>query len=213
MSISIIKKNSTTLNSAHLTNNLRHLMQKNGIDATELSKSTGIALTTINGLKRGIGNPTLSTLQTIAEFFNITLGQLTEHSLSAGGPKNLLTEIPLLDIQEIPEFLSSSDNFKTCLSIEADRNNLFAVKITNNFMAPIFEKGTIFIVSPDLQPQDGDIVLVEFNNQLPCFRKIFIEGEACLFSPVSEIIGSEIFKSKNFIIHGTIIKAIQNFHG
>lgn len=213
MSSSITKKANSTLNSIHLTNNLRYLMQKKGVDAAELSQFTGVALTTINSLKRGVGNPTLSTLQTIAEFFNVTLGQLTENPLSNNILRNSLTKIPLLELQEISAFLESKDNFKNTLSIEAERHNVFGVKIANNFMAPIFEKGTIFVICPDLQPQDGDIVLVEFNNQLPCFRKIFIEDEACVFSPVSDMIGSEIFKSKNFTIHGTVIKAIQNFHG
>ncbi len=211
---SIITKNSeTVLNSNNLANNFRFLMQKAGVDATELSKSTGIALTTINGLRRGAGNPTLSTLQTISDFFKISIGQLTESNLSNNNVKFNLVEVPLLEIQEIQEFLSNYDKYKSTIAIEVEKNNKsFAIKISNNSMAPIFEKGTIFLVCSELQPQDGDIVLVQFNNQLPCFRKIFIEDEAYIFSPVSEIIGSEVSKSKNFTIHGVITKAIQNFH-
>ena len=74
-------------NIENLTNNLRHLMQRCNIDSTELSKSTGIALTTINGLKRGGGNPTLSTLQTIADFFNVSISQLTENNISNDQPQ------------------------------------------------------------------------------------------------------------------------------
>ncbi|WP_028389167.1 helix-turn-helix domain-containing protein [Legionella fairfieldensis] len=213
MSSLINKKSNFMLNSNHLTNNLRYLMQKSGIDAAELSKSTGIALTTINGLKRGAGNPTLSTLQTISDFFNITIGQLTENILSDNHGKNNLVEVPLLEIQEINDLLFNFDNVKTKIAVEVEKSNsLFAIKLSNNSLAPFFEKGTIFIICPEFRPQDGDIVLVQFNDQLPCFRKIFIEGEAYIFSPVSEMLGSEISKSKNFIIHGVVTKAIQNFH-
>lgn len=201
------------LDTNHLTNNLRYLMQKKGIDAGDLSKSTGIALTTINSLKRGVGNPTLSTMQAIAEFFQITIGQLTESALSDRNTRLNLVELALLDIQDVQIFLSGHSQFKSTISVEVEKNNqLFGVKINNNSLAPFFEKGTIFIVDPTLQSQDGDIVLVQFNNQLPCFRKIFMEEEACIFTPVSEIAGSEISKSKNFTIHGIVIKAIQNFY-
>ncbi|MGC1183157.1 S24 family peptidase [Legionella sp.] len=213
MSSIITKKNTTVLNSNNLSNNLCYLMQKSGIDAAELSKSTGIALTTINGLKRGTGNPTLSTLQTISDFFDITIGQLTESTISNNNLNCNFVEIPLLEIQEIHEFIPHYDKFKATISIKAEKNNtFFAIRISNNSMAPHFEKGTVFVVCPELQAQDGDIVLVQFNNQLPCFRKIFIEDESCIFSSVSEIIGSEISKSKNFTIHGVVTKAIQNFY-
>lgn len=214
MSSAITKNSNLKLNANNLTDNLRHLMHKSGVDAAELSKLTGIALTTINSLKRGVGNPTLSTLQTISDFFNITIGQLTESNISGREHKSNLVEVPLLEIQEIHSFLDNYDKFNATVIIEAEKNTgkLFAVKISNNSMAPLFEKGTIFLICPELQPQDGDIVLVQFNNQLPCFRKIFMEEDACVFSPISEIIGSEVSKSKNFTIQGIVTKAIQKFH-
>lgn len=207
------KKSGQLFNSSNLTDNLIYLMRKKEVDVTELSKSTGIAATTINGLKKGIGNPTLSTLQSLADFFETSIGELTEKPLSNSKLRFNLVEIPLVEMQEIQDFLLDIIKFERTITVEAEKNSkLFAVKINNNSMAPHFEKGTIFVILYETTPQDGDIVLVQFNNQIPCFRRIFMEDESCIFSPVSEMIGAEVFKSKNFILHGLVTKAIQNFH-
>ena len=106
MSSDINKKISDEADIGILANNLRSLMKTLNIDSSELSKKTGIALTTINGLKRGAGNPTLSTLYQLAEFFDVSIGQLTEKDLSVTGKTaRIVYEIPLLILEELPEFL------------------------------------------------------------------------------------------------------------
>lgn len=213
---SIIKNNALTrLNPNHLTTNLAYLMQKVGVDATTLSQATGIALTTINSLKRGSGNPTLLTLQSICDYFNVSLGDIMESNLSAKVIKPLPIEIPLLDIQRVSDFFSHPNQVKETILIEVEKtqDKYVAIKFTNNSMAPLFEKGTIFVLCVGMQPLDGDLVLVQFNHQLPCFRKVYIEDDASyIFSPIGEIINGEISKSKNFHLHGVVIKSIQNFH-
>ncbi len=199
-----------------LATNLRLLMHKFNTDSADLSEKTGIALTTINGLKRGAGNPTLSTLYQLAEFFNVTIGQLTERNLSAiGNISRIAYEIPLLTLDELAEFLKNQNKYKSTISTEIDLwkpNKHFAIKVNNNAMSPLFEKGSIFVVTQDIHVHDGDIVLVQFEQHSPCFRKVFIEGRSYFFKPISEIIGDNIIKDNNFTIHGIVIKAIQHFH-
>ncbi len=199
-----------------LASNLRTLMSRFSIDSLELSKKTGIALTTINSLKRGSGNPTLSTLYQLAEFFDVSIGQLTEKNLSlADKSARIIYEIPLLALDELAEFLKNQSKYKNTISTELDLwepNRYYATKINNNSMNPLFEKGSIFIIARNIHIHDGDIVLVQFNKHPPCFRKIFIEGKSYFFKPISELISSTVIKDDNFTIHGIIIKAIQHFH-
>jgi len=216
MSSDINKKISDEADMGILANNLRSLMHSLNIDSAELSKKTGIALTTINGLKRGTGNPTLSTLYQLAEFFDISIGQLTEKNLSLSGKvARIVYEIPLLILDELLEFLKNQNKYKNTISTELDSwkpNKYYAIKVNNNAMSPLFEKGSIFIIAHDIHVHDGDIVLVQFNRHPPCFRKVFIEGKSYFFKPISEIIGDNVIKESNFIIHGIVIKAIQHFH-
>ena len=65
-----------------LSSNLCWLMKNKPIDSAGLSEKTEIALTTLNSLKRGVGNPTYSTLVALGSFFNVTVSQLTEINLT-----------------------------------------------------------------------------------------------------------------------------------
>lgn len=214
MSSDINKKMADETEIGMLASNLRVLMNKMNVDSAELSKKTGIALTTINGLKRGSGNPTLSTLQELAEFFDVTIGELAEKNLSKS--RQLVYEIPLLVQEELPEYLKNPRKFKQTISTELDvwkQNKYYAIRITNNAMQPLFEKGSIFVIVKDANIHDGDIVLVQFDQHPPCFRKVFIEGKSYFFKSVSELINGNIIKHDSFHIHGIVIKAIQHFNG
>lgn len=195
--------------------NLRELMFKNNIDSAELSKQTGIAISTINSLKRGEGNPTLSTLFGLAKFFDLSLSALAEKPLENNLVKNIHQhEIPLLDINEIDNYFKN--NLKETQTIFDDLLNenvedCFAIRISNSSLAPFFEKGTIFIINIDKKPQDGDIALVEFGENLPCFRRIFIEGNSYYFKPISDLVTNKAIFASDFVIRGIVLKAIQVF--
>lgn len=216
MSSDLTKRISSESDIGILASNLHHLMHEFNIDSSDLSKKTGIALTTINGLKRGVGNPTLSTLYQLADFFNVSVGQLTETKLSADTKKlRTVYEIPLLALDELLDFLKDKNKYKNTISTELDSwkdDKYYAIKINNNAMSPLFERGSIFVIIHDALVHDGDIVLVQFDKHPPCFRKVFIEGKSYFFKPISEIIGDNTIKSNDFIIHGIVIKAIQHFH-
>lgn len=216
MSSDLNKKISNETEIGILADNLRYLMHEFNVDSSDLSAKTGIALTTINGLKRGVGNPTLSTLYQLAEFFNVSIGQLTETNLSRDIKKSrVVYDIPLLILNELFVFLKDKNKYKHTISTELDswkQDKYYAIKVNNNAMSPLFEKGSIFVIIHDTHVHDGDIVLVQFDKHLPCFRKVFIEGKSYFFKPISEIIGDTIIKSNDSIIHGIVIKAIQHFH-
>jgi SOS-response transcriptional repressor LexA len=191
-------------------------MVRSKIEPVKLFELTGIAVTTINNLKRGQGNPTLSTLQSLAEFFDISIGDLTERDLSAHNLKKTSSSLVLIDLNTADDYLTgtSQKNLQS-ISVELEpslKEKSFAIKITNSSMAPFFEKGTVFILSKNTIAHDGDLVLVKFGNNPVCFRRVLIEEDSYFFSPISELLGKDPYKSKNFTIYGVVIKAIQYFH-
>lgn len=216
MSNRLDSKNITDLNIGILSNNLRFLMSRSNIEPIKLFELTGIAVTTINNLKRGQGNPTLSTLQSLAEFFDISIGDLTERDLSTLNVKKSSASLVLIDLNNADDYLTGTfqKNLQS-ISIELEpslKEKSFAIKIMNSSMAPFFEKGTVFIISKSTTAYDGDLVLVKFGKNPACFRRVLIEDDSYFFSPISELLGKDPYKSKNFTIHGVVIKAIQYFH-
>jgi SOS-response transcriptional repressor LexA len=142
--------------------------------------------------------------------------QLTEENLSASVKKShVVYEIPLLGLDDLLAFLTDKNKYKNTISTDLDswkQDKYYAIKINNNAMSPLFEKGSIFVIIHDTHIHDGDIVLVQFDKHPPCFRKVFLEGKSYFFKPISEIIGDNTIRNDDFVIHGIVIKAIQHFH-
>ncbi|MBA2652251.1 MAG: hypothetical protein H0U73_08295 [Tatlockia sp.] len=198
-----------------LSNNLCQLMDSRSIDSALLSSQTEIGVTTINKLRRGIGNPTYSTLVTLAAFFNVLVSQLTEVDLSKNVPnQEKLSNIHLLSLSDFKDFINQikTPRESVVVAITSNPDSCVAIKITTNAMSPFFEKGSIFILDRNINPQDGDIVLVDFNEQNLCFRRVFIQGNSYFFRPVADTLAESFVKGDNFIIHGVVVSAIQNFH-
>lgn len=193
--------------------NLTYLMRVHGVDATRLSVETSIGIATINNLRKGIGNPTISTLSSIGEFFNVKVGDLTDRELSVSEDtnKNVKT-IPLINYSDIERFLNKKTEFSDTYITEVDDitdESLFAVEITNNSLSPELDRGTYCVISLNEQYCDGDIVLVKLKNYPICLRRVFVSDNGLQFTNIS--IGSDN-STKSYTDHtiiGVLLKTIK----
>ena len=194
--------------------NISNLMKDKGVDAVELSKATGLGIATINSIRRAVGNPTLSTLSSLANFFGVSLAELTEKSGDNGrGSLKNVKPIPFLKVGDVESFFSTGhfdDTYTT--EIEVDKNEtFFAVQINNDTMHPQMPNGSVCIVSKDAEPSDGDIVLVKIYEHTPCFRRVFIDGSRYMFTLISldRAIAPSLYD--NYKILGVVLKSIKVF--
>lgn len=217
----IFKKNHKIVNVdkfvALTAKNLSYLMDKKKIDVATLCAATKLAIPTVNSLRRGIGNPTLSTLLELANFFEVSLGELTEQNLSNEKNKHSSARsIPLIKINEINRFLENKLEKIETYTTEIDESSgtsCFAVLVNNDSLYPQFSPGTVLIVSRDEKPLDSDIVLVKIKEHNSCFRKIFINGDHFLFSSVSIENDATLFSYDNYELIGVLLKAIKTISG
>ncbi|MFB9966637.1 XRE family transcriptional regulator [Sinosporangium siamense] len=63
--------------------NVHRLRKAAGISLADLASAGGISKTTLHGIEQGQGNPTLSTLWTLATALQVPLGELLERPVSA----------------------------------------------------------------------------------------------------------------------------------
>lgn len=198
-----------------LARNLKYLMNKNTIDAGTLGRNIDVAASTINGIRRGGGNPTLGTVAAIAQHFQLSISDLTEKYIDGDAiPVKSAHRISLITMKDIPIYLKNPKRTERIMITElGDTNseNFFAVSIDNNSLYPLFEKGTVFIVKKTKQVLDGDIVLVDFGNASYCFRRIFVESSNYFFKPLIDTLQSPGSHTKQFTLVGIVVKAIQNF--
>ncbi len=92
---------------------------------------------------------------------------------------------------------------------------MFAYKLSNNLLAPTFEKGDLLIISPEVWTRSGDIAAVEYGNdvQVKAIMKVtltddFVVLEAVNYkqAPIALIRGKDHFR-----IIGRVIERFQNF--
>ncbi|CED78967.1 XRE family transcriptional regulator [Candidatus Williamhamiltonella defendens] len=191
--------------------NLAHLMKIRKVDAATLSKMTGLGIATVNSIRRGEANPTLSTLSALSNFFEVSLAELTGNDLKTQNfaPKNVKA-IPLIKLNEIDNYFFNGEFVDTYTTeVYSNEKNLFSVSIDSDSQSPFFPRGTVCIFEKGKQPSDGDIVLVKIHEHTPCFRRIFIEDIHFLFSPV--ILERDISPSiySEYKIFGILLKAIK----
>ena len=198
-----------------VSTNLNYLMRRDGIDVADLNKKTGIASSTINALRRGVGNPTLSTLVALAEVFGITMAEIVGTDLSIKANKTTMAfEMPIIKMSEVSTFIEGKLTTYETYTAEIDTaqsKRYFAITMSNDSLAPQFSMGTVFIICRDEITEDGDIVLVKIGGHYPCLRKIFIDGNSYSFSPIVINKEDNVNLHDNFEIIGIVIKSIKTF--
>lgn len=205
------EKNSMTLKI--IGKNLIYLMKKHEIDAQRLSTLTGIGIATINNLRRGVGNPTISTLSSISDFFGVKMGNLTDIDMEAikTPPGNIKT-MPLLKYNDLGNYYDKKINITNSYTTEVentDDDSLIAIEIANNSLSPSFESGTLCIVSEKEPFNDGDVVLVKIKDYPLCFRRVFIGDQCLFFSKTSMESDGNTIEFKEYTIVGVLIKTIK----
>jgi phage repressor protein C with HTH and peptisase S24 domain len=207
-----IMKSKTGISLKLLGKNVTYLMRKTGIDSQNLSKATGVGIATINNLKKGSGNPTISTLSSIAEFFNVTPGEIMDTDLSkpVSNIENFRS-LPLTNLTDLSAYLSGNllPNSTYTTEIDDENDEIFALEINTNALLPEIEKGSICIVSIGEKYCDGDIVLLKVRNKHLCFRRIFISNDGCKFSNIALEPNTTLSSYDNYEIVGVMIKKIN----
>lgn len=194
--------------------NISFLMKQHGVDTQRLSNDTGIGIATIKNLKRGVGNPTISTLSSIADFFHVTVGMITDayiFQLSESSCSNVLT-IPLLKYSEIENYIFNSfipaDKYTAEVDDPSD-DSIFSFEINNNAFSPEIEKSSICIVSLNEKSNDGDIVLLKVKDYPILLRRVFFGAQGVMFFNISLETESSPIQYKNYNIIGVLLKIIK----
>lgn len=197
----------------YLGKNLNYLLKKQKITAEELGKKINIKLPTLASLKAKQTNPTIATVQPIADYFQITLDRLLNEDLSDNEHTMLQPQgcaLPIINLADTVNWPFSA-NFENWITADSNMNtNGFAVILENEILAPKYDKGAVLIIDPDTEPQDGNIVLVKLDNKsTPTFRQLFVDQAQFFFKPVNPDFGKiKIYESYQII--GTLVRVIYN---
>ncbi|PHM50800.1 helix-turn-helix domain-containing protein [Xenorhabdus miraniensis] len=198
---------------SNIAQNIAFLMKKNNIDSQVLSKLTGLGIATINSLKRGVGNPTIATISSIADVFGVNIGEITDNKLSESTEnEETISAVPLVRYDELDGYVSgkivNTNLYKLSVQDE-DKESLFAVEFSNNLLSPYFDSNTIAIVSKAESFCDSDVVLVKIKDVPICFRQVFVGESGIYFSILGIENERKTVLTQNYTIIGVVIKSIR----
>ncbi|MBP9722784.1 MAG: helix-turn-helix domain-containing protein [Gammaproteobacteria bacterium] len=198
----------------NLQKNLKYLIKKYNLDNESLAKCTGLASSTIASLRTRATNPTILTLQPLADFFNITIDQLISQDYTSQEQQNsninnqAVINIPLININMVPEWPTGNVNILDYITTSGKINSrCFALRLDSEVLMPNYQKNTVLIIDPYKTAEDSNIVILSIENKQLTYRQVFIDGMVLYFKPVNTEFGSlEVIS--NYKIYGVVVRAI-----
>lgn len=184
---------------------MKQLQEIFQINDAELARETGIPQATIYRLVSGMtDDPKVSTLKPLASFFNITIGQLLgEEPLPPNmterfaGSNQWIYRLPIIsweqarDWQETVNKLSYSNWSDWCSTNFPVSNSAYALQVMVKTLAPPFTEGAAVIVEPNLQPEDGDTVVIHSSGMnAVALRRWMIDAGEIWLAPLQTSIGA-----------------------
>lgn len=160
-----------------LSANLRALLESKNMSINELARILDTPVMTIRRLLSGeTMDPRISTIKLITDHFGIPVDYLVnkqEHSRINSIQNTSTKMVPIIDWEKAMSLNNPSDfDFSSCskwhpIAVNNQivlSNYVFALE-SRPSMYPRYPKGSLFIIEPNVTPEDGDSVLVKIGAQ------------------------------------------------
>ncbi len=200
----------------HLNQNLKFLIHEFDIELEDLSLETGLSIPTIHKLKHGNVNPTLNTLESLADFFRVDVESLLYDDMASANYREKkyqgnLSYLPLIDLKNVENWKNKSHTIKLIASAGVDQKNCFCIQLNSDLMMPVFKNKSIIIVNTVITVNQGDYILCKLENENSgVIRQVFFEGTSFFLKIINNVYIEKIDFDK-FKILGVIIKSVENF--
>lgn len=208
--------------SAKIRNSLEILTEMHGISEADLCRETKISQATLWRLLNGDTDPRASTLNAIAQYFEISVDQLLGNqpimkSASGTASQSSQSYLPVFSLAKNTELVKMLDkaipsNWSKWIDVEPSiKKNCFAVEVAGDSMWPDFIEGTLIIVDPTLNPKHRNYVLCQLNktNEI-VFRQYIEEQDEKFLKPINYAYKTIPLQKKDNIL-GVIIQSRNTF--
>lgn len=197
-------KNSQKISPLNLR--LTKLLKEKGWTINTLAERAGIAAGTVQKLLTDSKcNPTISSLQALAEAFDTTLVHIL------GWHSAVQTSVPILNWENIKieknkiVIFDDRSNAEDFITLDKKvSTDVFALKVKDNAMMPLFPESSVLIFDPYKESYDRAYVLVKLGNyEKIVFKQLFKDEPHTYIKSVStDLRDAELIKltSKDLVI-------------
>lgn len=202
---------------------LRQLMDEQALTTSELARRTGIGQPVVYRiLSSETGDPKVSTLSAIANYFAVSISQLIgdeplpknrvpgTHAAAKFGWNN----VPLLSWEEAIAWPTNKDTFSELEYILTDAEVTaegYALKVKDTTMRPLFPENTILIIDPSLQVEDRDYAIVHIDKQKQAvFRQVLFDAQTIYLKPLNSDFKMQLLEEKYRFL-GVVVQSKGSF--
>lgn len=200
---------------------LDRLLKRNRLSEAELSRKINVPRATINRLVSGrTPNPRASTLQAIAEYFNVTMDQLLgKHPLYTNQNEiaTVRKSIPIIEwasahTWENAVAASKPSNHSHWVMIDPSvEQGKFVLQINGEAMWPQFQEKTLLIIDPIKEPKNRDFVIAYIKEKnITVFRQLVHDDQYQFLKAINTIFPTLQLQRNDKII-GVVIQTRNNF--
>lgn len=150
-----------------ISENLKILMSREKINASELGRNISLAQPIIHRLLTGKNvNPKLATIKPIADYFDVTISQLIGEDILSMGDDcggSAWSQVPVLSWSDIALVADGHREPEGRDMVSTDArvsDKAYALVIESTGLEPHFPRGAKVVVEFERQPQDSDFVVV-----------------------------------------------------
>ncbi|KTC76065.1 peptidase, S24 family [Legionella birminghamensis] len=205
-----------------LSNNLALLMKHNNVSESELARALGVPYNTIHRLISGhTSDPRISTLKSIAAYFNVSLDTLLNPIELIKNPfttNNYPKAVPIISWEQVsnnkPLSLGNYQNWANWLpiplaSIDNLSQNAYAIE-SRPSMYPRFPTGSFFVIDPECKPIDGDLILFKIRKDgAVSLRELMIDPPTMKLLPIIQNSDSLNFVASEHEIIGVVVLSMH----
>jgi transcriptional regulator with XRE-family HTH domain len=197
---------------------LAHLLLKTGIlNTTTLHKSSGIPKSNLDRILNGsTENPSIKTLEQLANFFNLTVGQIKAlepiriyNRVEPSYSNKMLPLITLPDVNNLQTYKLTDSIKYVGTTRQVIGDNSFAITIDNKNYEPDFKKGNVLIVDSSAEQNCGDFIVGSVGKQTLLYEYHYSNSKNVYVRPAGkfELITIDV---EAINIHGVVVQEIIN---
>lgn len=157
---------------AVFSKNLNVLMNRMGVNVSDVSEKTGIPYSTVNDWKNGKKMPRGGNLQKLADYFHVNLSDLTSEQKISNIPSNAIpfgkgfTLIPVIGEIACGDPITAEENVEEYIRISNEdlpRGELFYLRAKGNSMEPRIQNNAKVLCRVQSDVENGEIAAVLVN--------------------------------------------------
>lgn len=179
---------------------LKHYMQINGKNQTDLMRDLGLGSSTVSSWCTGQKLPRMGKIQMLADYFGINKSDLIEDKPFAApgvqippgfAPLPKMVEVPLVGQVACGQPITAEEHLEGYVSIPAEWHATFSLICQGDSMEPTIHDGDLVAIRKDVEVENGQIAAVRIEDEAT-LKRVYLHEDYIELRPENPSYGAII---------------------